>query len=409
MKPIPVRTVLVPLLEPQPDGAAAPGHAAGFALWRLGFRPFYLLAALFAALSVPLWIAQFAGALPAPSAYPAMLWHAHEMSFGFALAVIVGFLLTAAKVWTNLPTPTGWRLAGLAALWVAARVFNYVGPVPAALLADAAFLMIPMVSLGLVLLKARSHRNLFVLVVLTAFLVANSLFHLAVAQRVSYEPMNAVHFFVFTVVMLIGVVGGRVIPSFTANALPGIRQWRRRWLDAAALAVTGAALLAVLLAAPPGATIAACAAAALLQAARLIGWNPWEARRKALLWILHVSYAWIPVGLVLLACGVAGKLPMSAGVHALTLGAMGGLIIGMITRTALGHTARPLQAGRIEVAAYLLVQLAVVLRLIPILAEGLAYVPWMIAAASAWSAAFALYFVKYAPMLWAPRLDGRDG
>ncbi|MCL4185244.1 MAG: NnrS family protein [Burkholderiaceae bacterium] len=409
MKPIPVRTVLVPLLEPQPAGPTPSGAAGGFALFRLGFRPFYLLAALFAALSVPLWIAQFAGVLPAPSAYPAMLWHAHEMSFGFALAVIVGFLLTAARVWTNLPTPTGWRLAGLAVLWLVARVFNYFGPAPAAMLADAAFLMLPMVSLGLVLLKARSHRNLFVLVVLSAFLVANTLFHLAVAQRVSYAPMSAVHFFVFTVVMLIGVIGGRVIPSFTANALHGIRQWRHRGLDAAALAATGVALLLVLVAAPAGATVAACAAAALLQALRLIGWNPWQARRKALLWILHVSYAWIPVGLVLLACSAAGRLPVSAGIHALTLGAMGGLIIGMITRTALGHTARPLQAGRAEVAAYLLVQLAVVLRLVPTLADGLPYLPWMIAAASAWSLAFAIYFVRYAPMLWSPRLDGRDG
>ncbi|HLS56084.1 MAG TPA: NnrS family protein [Zeimonas sp.] len=407
MKPVPVRTVLVPLLEPQPaEPAAAP---RGFALFRLGFRPFYLLAALFAALSVPLWVAQFAGALPPPSAYPAMLWHAHEMSFGFTLAVIVGFLLTAARVWTGLPTPSGIHLAGLAALWIAARVFNYFGPAPAAMLADAAFLILPMIALGLVLVKARSHRNLFVLVVLTAFLLANTLFHLAVAGRVAFAPMAAVHFFVFTVIMLIGVIGGRVIPSFTANALPGIRQYRSRWLDALALAATAAALLLVLLAAPVAPTIAACVAAAALQAARLAGWNPVAARRQALLWVLHVSYAWIPVGLVLLACGVAGKLPMSAGVHALTLGAIGGLIVGMITRTALGHTARPLKAGRIEVAAYLLVQAAVVIRLGAFAAPGPDYLSWTVAAASAWSLAFALYFAKYAPMLVAPRLDGRDG
>ncbi|HQY28971.1 MAG TPA: NnrS family protein [Burkholderiaceae bacterium] len=407
MKPVPVRTVLVPLLEPQPAAPGTPPH--GFALFRLGFRPFYLLASLFAAVSVPLWIAQFAGALPPPSAYPAMLWHAHEMSFGFTLAVIVGFLLTAARVWTGLPTPSGIPLAGLAAVWIAARVFNYFGPSPAAMLADAAFLILPMIALGLVLVKARSHRNLFVLVVLTAFLLANTLFHLAVAGRVAFAPMAAVHFFVFTVIMLIGVIGGRVIPSFTANALPGIRQYRRRWLDVLALAATAAALLLVLLGAPAAPTVAACVVAAALQAARLAGWNPVAARRQALLWILHVSYAWIPVGLVLLACGVAGKLPISAGVHALTLGAISGLIMGMITRTALGHTARPLIAGRIEVAAYLLVQAAAMIRLGSFAAPGADYLPWIVAAASAWSLAFALYFAKYAPMLVAPRLDGRDG
>ncbi|MFO1299126.1 MAG: NnrS family protein [Burkholderiaceae bacterium] len=407
MKPVPVRTVLVPLLEPQGASPASPPR--GVALFRLGFRPFYLLAALFAALAVPLWLAQFAGLLPPPAAYPAMLWHAHEMSFGFVLAVIVGFLLTAARAWTGLPTPTGHHLAGLAALWVVARLFNYFGPSPAAMLADAAFLILPMIALGLVLVKARSHRNLFVLVILTAFLVANTLFHLAVAGRVAFAPITAVHFFVFTVIMLIGVIGGRVIPSFTANALRGVRQYRSRWIDVLALAGTGVALLMVLVAAPVVPTVAACVAAAALQAARLAGWNPWAARRQALLWILHVSYAWVPIGLVLLACGVAGKVPMSAGVHALTLGAIGGLIIGMITRTALGHTARALKAGRIEVAAYLLVQAAVLVRLAPVLVPGLPYLPWTTVAASAWSLAFALYFAKYAPMLFAPRLDGRDG
>jgi uncharacterized protein involved in response to NO len=407
MKPVPVRTALVPLLEPQDASPASPPR--GTALFRLGFRPFYLLAALFAALAVPLWLAQFAGLLPPPAAYPALLWHAHEMSFGFVLAVIVGFLLTAARAWTGLPTPTGRHLAGLAALWVVARLFNYFGPSPAAMLADAAFLILPMIALGLVLVKARSYRNLFVLVILTAFLVANTLFHLAVAGRVPFAPITAVHFFVFTVIMLIGVIGGRVIPSFTANALRGVRQYRSRWIDVLALAGTGIALLLVLVGAPVVPTVTACLAAAALQAARLAGWNPWAARRQALLWILHVSYAWVPIGLVLLACGVAGKLPMSAGVHALTLGAIGGLIIGMITRTALGHTARPLKAGRIEVAAYLLVQSAVLVRLAPILFPGLPYLPWTTVAASAWSLAFALYFAKYAPMLFAPRLDGRDG
>lgn len=407
MKPVPARTVLVPLLEP--EGTSSASGPRTMPLLRLGFRPFYLLAALFAALSIPLWIAQFAGVLPAPASYPAVLWHAHEMSYGFVLAVIVGFLLTAARVWTGLPVPVGSRLAGLAALWIAARAFNYFGPPPAAMLADAAFLILPMIALGMVLVKARSFRNLFVLAVLTAFLLANTLFHLAVAGRVRFAPIDAVHFFVFTVIVLITVIGGRVIPSFTGNALPGIRQLRNRWFDALSLAATVAALLMVLLAAPVAPTVSACITAAALQAGRLAGWNPWAARKQALLWVLHLSYAWIPIGLVLLAFGVAGRLPMSAGIHALTLGAIGGLIIGMITRTALGHTARPLEAGPIEVAAYLLVQAAVLIRLAPILFSSLAYLWWTTAAASAWSLAFALYFARYAPMLAAPRLDGRDG
>jgi len=396
---------LVPLLEPEPTLPQRSHNA----LFRLAFRPFYLLAALWAALAVPLWIAQYAGLLPAPLAYPAMLWHAHEMTFGFALAVIVGFLLTAVRAWTGLPTPTGAPLAALAALWVAARVFNYTGPSGMAMLLDAAFIVASMLAIGVVLLKARNHRNLFVLAVLTAFLVANSMFHLAVAGRIDVSPLKAVRFFVFVIVVLTCVIGGRVIPTFTANALRGVRQWRDRRLDWASLALTVLALLLALLPVSAGIIAVACAVAAALQAARLAGWNPWATRGTPILWILHVSYAWIPIGLVLLALGALGVVPESAGLHALTIGAIGGLIIGMITRTALGHTARPLKAEKIETTAYVLVQLAVLLRLAPLLVPALPYLPWTTAAASAWSLAFAVYLLKYVGVLTSPRLDGRDG
>lgn len=405
MKSLSARGGLVPLLEPEPT-LPQRGRKA---LFRLGFRPFYLLAALWAALAVPLWIAQFAGVLPPPLAYPAMLWHAHEMTFGFALAVIVGFLLTAGRAWTGLPTPTGARLAGLAALWVAARVFNYTGPGAMAMLLDAAFIVASMLAIGVVLLKARNYRNLFVLAVLTAFLVANSMFHLAVAGRIDVAPLKAVRFFVFVIVVLTCVIGGRVIPTFTANALRGVRQWRDPRLDWASLALTAFALLLALLPVPAGVVAAACFVGAALQAARLAGWNPWATRRAPILWVLHLAYAWIPAGLVLLALGALGVVPESAGVHALTLGAIGGLIIGMITRTALGHTGRPLKAEGIETTAYVLVHLAVLLRLAPMLVPALPYLPWTTAAASAWSLAFVVYLLKYVGVLTSPRLDGRDG
>ncbi len=405
MKSVSARGGLVPLLEPEPT---VPQRSRN-ALFRLGFRPFYLLAAVWAALAVPLWVAQYAGLLPPPAAYPAMLWHAHEMTFGFALAVIVGFLLTGARAWTGLSTPTGTRLAALAALWIAARIFNYFGPSGMAMLLDAAFIVASMAAIGLVLLKARNHRNLFVLAILTAFLVANSLFHLALAGRIEASPLTAAHLFVFVIVVLTCVIGGRVIPTFTANALRGVRQWRDRRLDWAALATTILALLFALLPVPAGLVATACVLAAALQVARLAGWNPWATRRAPILWILHVSYAWIPVGLVLLALGTFGVVPQSAGLHALTLGAIGGLIIGMITRTALGHTGRPLKAEGIETTAYVLVQLAVLLRLAPLLVPALPYLPWTTAAAGAWSLAFAVYLVKYVGVLTSPRLDGRDG
>ena len=266
-----------------------------------------------------------------------------------------------------------------------------------------------MVPLASVLWRSANHRNLFVLAVLTAFLVANSLFHLAVPGRLPYAPQTPLYFAIFAIVLLESVIAGRVIPMFTANAVRGVRQWRSEQLDALAIGTTACALLLVLGGAGTGLTAATCAIAALLQAVRLAGWNPLATVRNPLLWILHLSYAWIPVGLLLLAAAALGKLPASAGLHALTVGSMGGLIIGMMTRTALGHTGRPLAAGRAETAMYVLVHLAVVLRLAPMLVDGLPWIPLMTAAALAWSGAFVLYLVKYGPMLMAPRADGRPG
>lgn len=410
--PPPTTLITISEIEARRPGARPAGQPeapAGFALFALGFRPLYLLAALFAALGVPIWIAQFAGLLPGPAWLPAMLWHGHEMIFGFAIAVIAGFLFTAGQNWTGLPTPKGWKLAAICLLWIAARIANFAAPPLVAMTLDAAFLLSVMAPLGSVLWRSGNTRNLFVLAVLTAFLFANTLFHLSLPGRLPFDPLVPLHFAAFAIVMLESVIAGRVVPMFTANSLPGVRQWRNEQLDAFAIGATGAALLLVLGKAGPGLTAAACAIAAVLQACRLAGWNPWATRRNPMLWILHVSYAWIPVGLLLLAFAALGKLPESAGLHALTIGSMGGLIIGMITRTALGHTGRLIVAGRAETAMFVLVQLAVVLRLAPVLFGGLPWIAFTTAAALCWSAAFALYLATYGPRLIAPRVDGRPG
>ncbi len=376
---------------------------------RLGFRPFYLLAASFAALSVPLWVAIAFGLIVLNPALPASLWHAHEMIFGFALAVITGFLFTAGRNWTGRQTPRGATLAAMAALWVAARVLNLTGPLLAAMVADLLFMTAVLVAMGRVLIGARNRRNYFVLLVLGALWLASALAHLALAGFLPVAPIKAIHAGVFIVAMLVSVIGGRVVPSFTANTLPGLRQWRTDFIDQAALAVAGAAFVLVLIDAPSAITAVVCAVAALLHALRLAGWNGWAARRVPLLWILHLSYAWLPVSLALLAASQFTALPTNAAIHALTVGAIGGLIVGMITRTALGHTGQPLVAGRIEIAAYLLVHLAAVTRVAPMLFDHLPYQPLVTLAAVCWSLAFVLYLIKYLPLLTRARFDGRAG
>lgn len=373
----------------------------GFALLNLAFRPFYLLAALFAALSIGLWMAVLQG-LPWGGYLPPVLWHQHEMLFGFALAVIAGFLLTAGRVWTGRPTPEGLPLGLLALLWIAARVLMFSGPASLAAMVDGAFPFVLAAVMARAIFGAKNSRNYFVVALLCAVGAANIAFHLGYGAL----PLRATLWLVMTLVI---VMAGRVVPSFTANALPRAGVVIQPRLDRAALALTVATFGADLLL--PDAAFAAplALAAAVLHAVRQWGWAPLATRDRPILWILHLSHAWIPLALLLLALSELGIVPQQAPLHAFGAGAIGGLIIGMITRTALGHTGRPLATGRAEVAAYVLVHLAAALRVIAGLATGASY-PSLIAVSGAlWSAAFLVYFAAYLPRLARPRLDGKPG
>jgi len=207
-------------------------------------------------------------------------------------------------------------------------------------------------------------------------------------------------------VVLESLIGGRVIPAFTRSVNPGLRLHGHRALDVAAIA-SSALGMGLWIAELPGAA-PVLGLAALSQGLRLLGWKPWVARRRPILWILHLSYAWVCVGLALLALAAAGAVARSAGVHALAVGATGGLVLGMITRTARGHTGRPLQASGLEVAAYAALMLAAILRVAAALVPGW-FTPLVCSAGVAWIAAFALYLVRFAPWLMSARVDGKDG
>jgi uncharacterized protein involved in response to NO len=378
-----------------------------FALLALGFRPFYLLAAAFAAVAIPVWVLVLAGKLATP--VPGLWWHAHEMLFGFAAAVIVGFLFTAGRNWTGLETPTGIRLAALALLWLSGRVAmaSSDGVLTAAI--DVLFLPVAAAALARVLWRARSRRNYFIVAMLSVLSLANLAFHLGRLGLWAIDPAMALHFALGVIILLETTIAGRVVPSFTASAIPKVAQWQRASLNRSAIGLTGAALASWIFFSGTVWAGSLCLVAALLQLARCVGWNPWATRRTALLWVLHLSHLWIPVGLGLLAAAQWGWLPQSAGVHALTIGATGGLIIGMTTRTALGHTGRMLVAGRIETLAYALVQLAALVRVLTLTAIPSAAMVGIHIAAAAWSSAFLLYLWRYLPFLMRPRVDGQPG
>ena len=378
----------------------------GWPLLRLGFRPFYLGAAAFAALAVPLWVAAWFGQITLSTALAPMLWHGHEMLFGFAVAVIIGFLLTAGQAWTGLATPRGPALGGLVALWLAARVAALTAPYAIYAALDMALLPLVAALLTRLLLRSGNHRNLPLALILLLLALANGAFHLAALGLTAINPLMALHAGLALVVMVLCVMAGRVVPAFTKAATPGMilpPPKLERWtMTLTALGLAGWVF------APTGlATAAVLGLAAAMHLRRQWAWQPWLTRGRPILWILHAGYAWIAVGLGLLALAQLGLVSESAGLHALTVGATSGLIIGMITRTARGHTGRSLQAGKAETSAYALVMAAALLRsLLPIFGlQSLA----LLGAAMAWSSAFVIYLYVYTPWLLAARVDGRDG
>lgn len=391
------------------SSAPVPDAGRGWPLLRLGFRPFYLAASLFAVLAVPAWVLVFLGRAEWTFALSPMLWHAHEMLFGFAAAVIVGFLMTAGKAWTGLATPRAGALAALVLLWLAARMAALAGSY--LVYASLDLLLLPVVAVILVrlLLRADNRRNLPLAGLLGLLTLANLVFHLAVLGYLDLAPVHALYAALALIVLIESVMAGRVIPAFTMSAIPGLRLQVDPWREKAT-ALASVAALSWWVLAPAGAIGAVLLAlAAVMQSTRLIAWKPWRTRSRPILWILHLSYAWIPVGFALLALNQMAWIGTSPGIHALAVGATGGLIIGMVTRTARGHTGRPLLASPLEVAAYSLVMLAAVLRVfVPVIAPQY-LASSLVVAAVAWTFAFAFYLLVFTPWLLRARLDGKDG
>ncbi len=380
----------------------------GFALFALGFRPFYLLASVFAALSIPLWALQFSGLLG--HAYLAgPLWHAHEMLFGFTLAVIVGFLFTAGRNWTHLPTPTGGPLAALALLWLAARVLVLTRWGVAAAAANIAFPLAAAGALAVPFLRARNRRNYFFIGLLLLLAAVAAVFHLGQLGFITVAPLPGLQVALDVVLFILAVMGGRVIPMFTNNGVPGAAAARRPVVEKAALGLVLALGVADLLGLGGWPVAAIAAAAGAAHAVRWALWQPWKTLRVPLVWVLHLAYAWIPVHLLLRAGGALGGVTPSLATHALTVGAVGGLVIGMMTRTARGHTGRALRADGFETACYVAVLLAALVRVALPLLQPAWTLPAVQASAALWSTGFGLYAWRYWPVLSRPRIDGRPG
>ena len=377
--------------------------------WSIGFRPFYLSATIFALLAVPAWYGVYRGWLTFDPVLPGMAWHAHEMVFGFAAAVIGGFLLTAVRNWTGRPTPSGAALAALLGLWVAGRLLLITGPVELAVAVDIAFLPVLALVLAIPLWRSRNWRNLFVVPLLLALAALGAAHH--GGYRGWLDPAwghRAVTVALDLVALLLAVIGGRVIPAFSANAVAGLIP--RRWPAVEVLAVGLLLFIALLdvsgLGIPEPARRGLFALAALAHLLRLAGWQPWATRGNPLLLALPLAYLWLPTHLLLRALldpGSGQMAPLAA--HALGIGAMAAMMLAMMTRSALGHTGRALVAGRAEITAFAAVHFAAATRALGPLAWPDAHQTWLALSALGWSVAFAAFVLRYAPMMARPRAD----
>ena len=381
-----------------------------------GFRPFFLAAGLAALVLVPWWAASFTLGVPLPTSWPPMLWHSHEMVFGFIAAAIAGFLLTAVPSWTGQKGFAGRPLLLLSALWVAARLMiasaSYWPPVLTAAV-DLTFL--PSLAALIVRPLLRSqNRNTPLLLVLGLLWVADLIFHVALIRHDPPLALHAILVAIDVVLVLVTVIGGRIVPAFTAAALRPMglqgEVASRTFLTIAAVAgMVGVTLGDVF--APEGHLAGVLAGiAAVIQAWRLTQWGAHKTLRQPIVWILHLAYLWLPVGLGLKAVALLNGAAFSAfWLHALSIGVLSTMILAVMTRASLGHTGRPLVVHPVTTASYFLLAGAALIRVFGLATLKVSYPMVVAGAAFLWTAAFLLFVVVYAPILCRPRADGRSG
>ncbi len=373
----------------------------GAAIWSYGFRPFFLGGAVWAVMTMALWIAALAHGLPLGGDFGAPLWHAHEMVFGFAPAVLAGFLLTAIPNWTGSLPVSGRPLIGLVALWLAGRIAMAAAGltgVAAASVLDAAFLPVFLALCGREIIRGRKWNDLKVLAAVLAVCLGNIGFHLAVALR--GDPHLWLRGAVAGYVVLITIIGGRIIPSFTRNWLAqrgaGPMPVPYNRFDIGVI-IFSALALAVWAALPESRLAAPLALVASgLNAARLVRWRGMSVRAEGLLLVLHVAYGFVALGFLAIALAATGWLLPVSALHVLTVGAIATMMLAVMTRATRGHTGRPLTASGWTMLSYFSLFAAALARPLADMTDQ----PWLMEVSGAlWILAFGVFVIEYAPML----------
>jgi len=382
-----------------------------YILFQKGFRPFFLLGGLSAVWLVPWWALHYQEPMTGEPGLESISWHSHEMVFGFTVAILAGFLLTAVENWTDRPTARGPFLAALVGLWVVGRLVG-VGGVTGSIagLADLCFLPALSVAIAIPLLLARSTRNYLLLALLPLLWFCDVLLHLRTSGLLPQSTLRTDLVAVDLIVVVLVIITGRIVPLFTRNALADESIRSNAGLNTAAI-VSVIVVATVEVIAPSGYLMAVVAGiSGCLVLARSVHWGGLRTLSTPILWILHLGHAWIWLGLLLKAAAAAGLgVPASVATHALTAGAIGTLTLGMMARVTLGHTGRPLHVSPMMTLAFVAITASAGLRVLG---------PWiradltrgaLVISAGCWAVAFGLYVLGNARILVTPRPDGKPG
>lgn len=413
---------MTPLVQLSSKSQPPAASAAGFR-WYLeyGFRPFFLLSGAYATAGLVAWLFAYAGIWQLPTSWPQSAWHAHEMVFGFGGAAVAGFLLTAVPAWTNSKAVRGPALGLLVGSWAIGRAAMWTSAwLPASLVAALDLVHLPILAWLTLqpVARARNRRNYAFFGMLGVLFTASALMHAQALGAVLPASLAAPRVGVWVLVVMVTIVSGRIVPAFTRNYLrlrakPGESPPE----VTAPLSLELATIFGVLavgfcdfLAAPAALRGSLAAFTGVVLVARSARWGGLRSWRDPLVWILHVGHTWLIVAMALMALsGLADVAAGTSALHALTSGAVGTMILGVMSRSSLGHTGRPLQASKLTVVAYTLVTLGAALRVFGPLVSARGYTHAIIAGGVLWASGFALFVAAYAPVLTRPRADGRPG
>lgn len=381
-----------------------------YAPFALGFRPFFLAAGLAGLTLMTLWLGIWTGVLAPAPYFDVINWHAHEMLFGYTAAVIAGFLLTAVRNWSGVDTLNGAPLAALTGVWLLGRILFFVPALPAWTIAAVDLVFLPALALSLAgpIFASPNKANRVLLVLLGVMFTANALMHLQALGLTAATARPGMLLMLDTVLLLILMITGRVLPFFTEAVLACSECRRSRLIELA----TFVTLLGMLAADVGGWTRAAgvmALAAALVQLVRVAGWIKPGIGSLPILLVLYVAYGWVVGGLLLKGLADLGLLAPNLALHALTIGVIGGFTLGMMARVALGHTGRMMQSARLTNLGFVLLNLGALVRIFPPLLLPEHYTLWVVLSGLLWIGAFAAFVWVYAPVLVRARVDGKPG